>query len=302
MKKLLLLAALAAAGMSASAQDLYIIGSNVNGNSWALAAPDAKMENLGSGVYTWTGEILGTGFKINDGTWDNQNIEGTEVVANIGSNGDPLEVGEGYYYEASTDSKDIAMTVDAVSNPTVVINLVEGWVMVSGKVETVDYDYYLPGDFSAIGWNLVDECKFTKEGDKYVLKGITFENAGQFKFASDGWTKAYGCPKAEVEEGSEEEAGPSITIAADNLTGVLTLGADNVASTLVGTFDVEATIAEDGETATLIFSVAGAVSGIDAENAPVYYYNLQGVRVENPTNGIYVKVVGEKAAKVLFNK
>lgn len=34
------------------------------------------------------------------------------------------------------------------------------------------------------------------------------------------------------------------------------------------------------------------------ENAPVVYYNLQGVRVANPQNGVYVRVQGQKATKV----
>ncbi len=37
----------------------------------------------------------------------------------------------------------------------------------------------------------------------------------------------------------------------------------------------------------------------DDDNAPVVYYNLQGVRVENPANGLYIRVQGKKAAKVL---
>lgn len=40
------------------------------------------------------------------------------------------------------------------------------------------------------------------------------------------------------------------------------------------------------------------VIAADAEVAPVYY-NLQGVRVANPANGLYIKVAGEKASKVL---
>ena len=40
------------------------------------------------------------------------------------------------------------------------------------------------------------------------------------------------------------------------------------------------------------------VIAADADVAPVYY-NLQGVRVANPANGLYIKVVGEKASKVL---
>jgi hypothetical protein len=38
---------------------------------------------------------------------------------------------------------------------------------------------------------------------------------------------------------------------------------------------------------------------VDNENAPVEYYNLQGVRVVNPQNGLYIKRQGNKATKVL---
>ena len=37
---------------------------------------------------------------------------------------------------------------------------------------------------------------------------------------------------------------------------------------------------------------------IDTEDAPVEYYNLQGVKVENPSNGIFIKVQGKKSEKV----
>ena len=45
---------------------------------------------------------------------------------------------------------------------------------------------------------------------------------------------------------------------------------------------------------------SSAVSDItvEDENAPIYYYNLQGVRVANPSNGLYIRVQGKKAAKV----
>lgn len=36
------------------------------------------------------------------------------------------------------------------------------------------------------------------------------------------------------------------------------------------------------------------------ENAPVEYFNLQGVKVVNPENGIYVKKQGSKAVKVVL--
>jgi hypothetical protein len=44
-------------------------------------------------------------------------------------------------------------------------------------------------------------------------------------------------------------------------------------------------------------------SSVDAiiatENVPAVYYNLQGVRVSNPVNGLYIVVRGDKVAKEL---
>lgn len=47
--------------------------------------------------------------------------------------------------------------------------------------------------------------------------------------------------------------------------------------------------------------VISAVSNIaaDDENAPAEYYNLQGVRVNNPAPGIYIVRRGNKVSKVL---
>ena len=53
----------------------------------------------------------------------------------------------------------------------------------------------------------------------------------------------------------------------------------------------------------LIFAVdsTSGVENFETEdaNAPVEYYNLQGVKVANPSNGIFIKVQGNKASKVL---
>ena len=51
--------------------------------------------------------------------------------------------------------------------------------------------------------------------------------------------------------------------------------------------------------------VEGAMSSVECveadvvdENAPVEYYNLQGVRVANPANGIFIKRQGSKVTKI----
>ena len=36
------------------------------------------------------------------------------------------------------------------------------------------------------------------------------------------------------------------------------------------------------------------------DNADATYYNLQGVRVENPSNGVYIRVINNKAEKVIL--
>ena len=47
-------------------------------------------------------------------------------------------------------------------------------------------------------------------------------------------------------------------------------------------------------------SSASVDSPIVDSEAPVEYYNLQGMRVENPANGIYIRRQGSKATKVVL--
>lgn len=56
----------------------------------------------------------------------------------------------------------------------------------------------------------------------------------------------------------------------------------------------------------IVCTFTSTMSGIDSIvtpivdlNAPVEYYNLQGVKVANPENGVYIRVQGNKATKVL---
>ncbi len=46
-------------------------------------------------------------------------------------------------------------------------------------------------------------------------------------------------------------------------------------------------------------SSSGIEETLINENAPVEYYNLQGLKVINPANGIYIRVQGGKASKIL---
>lgn len=70
------------------------------------------------------------------------------------------------------------------------------------------------------------------------------------------------------------------------------------------------TISSDAADATILLksitiTYAPYVSGIgdleaDSADAPVEYYNLQGVRIENPESGLYIRRQGNKTTKVLI--
>ena len=54
------------------------------------------------------------------------------------------------------------------------------------------------------------------------------------------------------------------------------------------------------EMTLLVEAVATGIESIEAdENAPAVYYNLQGIKVANPSEGIFIKVQGNKVTKVV---
>lgn len=79
-------------------------------------------------------------------------------------------------------------------------------------------------------------------------------------------------------------------------------GAEGTFYTNVAPANVSAVAPEDYNLPSLYvyYSAGTGVENINADaNAPVEYYNLQGVRVANPENGLYIRRQGNKATKVL---
>ena len=68
------------------------------------------------------------------------------------------------------------------------------------------------------------------------------------------------------------------------------------------TFVAEATVGETtvaSEPVVVSFTTAkSGIAGVAAEQSPVEYFNLQGVRVANPENGVYIRRQGSKVTKV----
>ena len=114
MKRLLqstaLMAALAATSSVPAAADVYIIGSNVNRVEWVTADPGGLMTETSAGVFEWDGDVLGSEFKFNDGTWSGDPFPGTDIPSNIGAAdySEKVVLGEPYTVSAGGNSNNLS--------------------------------------------------------------------------------------------------------------------------------------------------------------------------------------------------
>lgn len=281
MKKFFLLSAVAATALTMSAQtDLYLIGSNVNDKSWTLLAEDAKMTMTSEGIYEWDGEVLGSGFKINDGTWSNDEL-------NIGAGAEPfISVGEPYYYSANGNSGNIAYDgFTQVLKPHIVLDMNAGTILLTGE-KSGQTQWYITGINDA--WNLdANEVMAPVEGQEgiYEKKGLEITAEGTFKVSNDGWGEQYGDNTGELIFGMQIFSSVLEKVGGEG---------GSVPYFMMGTFDVKWDLAKH----FIEFNESTGVNEIEAVDGAARYYNLQGAPVAEPENGIFVKVLNGKATKV----
>lgn len=124
---------------------------------------------------------------------------------------------------------------------------------------------------------------FVPENDKVTIKEITFEN-----------TKDWGSDNTYVPDNFNSTSKTWIPAAAE----VVTYAAEDNTS-----FTMNVAAKTFFGKVTVKYEVGAGVEEIgvssDDSDAEAVYYNLQGVRVANPSNGIFIKVKGSKSEKVL---
>lgn len=177
------------------------------------------------------------------------------------------------------------------------------WIPVNG-VELADKDV-------ALSFKDVSNDKQTQ-----IFKSWTFGNIVEYRpnDATNTLTVSVpeGCKLSNIIvvgsnlEDTSDKNNPNVFKLADNQKGVFALspvnkangmwstGADETASVTFagGTYINQIYVAYTGEPS------GSGVAGIEAEeNAPVEYYNLQGIRVANPENGLYIVKQGNKVTK-----
>jgi len=94
-------------------------------------------------------------------------------------------------------------------------------------------------------------------------------------------------------EATIEHEGKTYTLAADNKVLVNQSGQLHY-------FAMDPATGVKSPVNTLEFSKTTGIADIDVDNAnaPVEYFNLQGIRVENPANGLYIRRQGNKVEKI----
>lgn len=288
MKKTLLLSAALVAAMSAQA-GYFVVGANVNGAEDWTGTADKELVAQGNGIYVWHGTELGTGFKINGGNGDWNTV-------NIGGNGADIELGVPYYYVSNGGNIGIFETA-SVTDVTLTLDENEGTLVLEGT-PAGGVDWFLTGVNG--NWTVADNdeaYKFALVEGEDALYTVTVDvtaEEGELAVASTGWAKKFGT-------NSPEEVfvdGEHMNVTLEEVIGE----AGNLTYVLVpGTYKFTLN-REDEEFPTLTIVKDGndsAVAGIEAEGAEAVYYNLQGVKVANPVGGVFVKVAGNKASKVL---
>ena len=88
------------------------------------------------------------------------------------------------------------------------------------------------------------------------------------------------------------------TVNPDQVANLYIGAATNITIAATGTY----TITVDLEAKTLLLTTTVGVEGVEVESAPAVYYNLQGIEVVNPENGVYIVKRGNKVSKEFIRK
>lgn len=163
---------------------------------------------------------------------------------------------------------------------------------------------YLLGNVNGTNWSTSANIPATGSNGVYKWTKVTVDDGnkgnGYFAFATK-----IGATWDQVNEGDRYGAPAENTPLAVGGSAPITLYAANVNASGSQSWEVPAGLYDiTANLVTMQVSLTdpmAAVGEIDMEDdTPVVYFNLQGVRVENPSPGIYIRVQGNKATKVIL--
>lgn len=256
-------------------KDFYLVGEM---NGWNPKVPAYKMSTTDGKTYTYeaTSGISGQ-WKICDGSWnlsygqgESSNSPALNTPYNLSANGANLE---------SAFTQKVKIT----------FNYVEGGQSTL-LVEQVDAE--TPVDYSNWYVNVIGPFNEWKDnGVNPNEEGISEHEdlaigSGEFKIKV--WNPTDG--DVYFSTGSELALNQWIKINGDAAANMTIAGAEA---------DKHYNVKFNVKTHEIYVTFATGIETIDAEAADAVYYNLQGVRVDNPVKGLYIRVANGKSQKVM---
>lgn len=152
---------------------------------------------------------------------------------------------------------------------------------------------YLIGDAAPCGWNIGSLTPCEKRGNNiFVYNGVLKQGSFQASPTQGDWSAMFIVPTTkDCVVPSTGLKNNEFDYSADhsNMWQVEEEG------TYIVTFDLNnwtLNVASNADT--------GVIELVTDKNAPVEYYNLQGVRVEDPSNGLYLVRKGGKVSKIMI--
>lgn len=273
----------------------YALKGTITGTEEWVSIPMTEGED---GTWSWTGDVKAGSFGVQyleNGIQQKWYASANEAAA-IDAPGD---------YNATENGKNWTLNLEGkmtfTYNPTTLVLTVTGGSQSPvGTPEKV----YLVGNFGDTHWDTTAPVEMTKDGDKFSVEAElkaagTDTEDGYFSFVTAkgaSWDDVNGSDRYGAK--TKDEA---ITVSTDVeyekfAAGVNASAANSwtlKAGKYVFTIDFEKGIVRvEPKTSTGVENISAA------GEAAAEYYNLQGVRVANPANGVFIRVANGKAVKV----
>lgn len=274
-------------------KELYLVGDQFGG--WEGINAEYKMTREGN-VYTIVlpDGLNGGSWKIWDGTWD----------YNFGAGAEPLVANADcdVWFDAYA-----SFTLATSGSTTITLTVVEGSDVKGSSIAaklrvdndsdpiippTPDKDLYLVGD--QFGWTDVNETYAMERNDNvYTITLKPRLDGTNWKIWNGSWNYSFGAGAEQPVIGTECDvwfnSPANFTTGSQDvvkITLTVTEGSDKAGSSIP---------------AVLLIDVPSAVEKVEevAEEGEVRYFNLQGVEINNPANGVFVRVANGKASKVV---
>ncbi len=217
-----------------------------------------------------------------DGQWQTVRMNLATDFPEVVANGGYEQKTEGYVFSLTLEDGTVTGDTYTVTNVC--------WVP-KGKerpayTTTVTPEPTVPAKLYFVTDKLADAVEMTKDGDLFTAEVELAENDG-FYFATS--TSA-----PEMLYGAESETAMTLDTPAKlvaDANSVINFKANYSGEAIVKVNFTDFTVT--------VTKKAGIETVKAAETAPAVYFNLQGVRVDNPANGIFIRKSGDTVTKVL---